>query len=298
MGSRQRVNLRGLIAGVMITGVCLVMQQPCLAESASLVWSRPMGLGLGPTADTVAPTTLRSRSPRSASCSKSRRLAARLGETYAGARFRQAIVERACAFADLAPLEDSAWSWPWAQAEIDSELPPRLHSSHAAWTIRCGSAGNRERCALIHDATANVAPVNGASESVRIITHFVIDQIGGQEHVLWRVFVEKSEPTWFHTGPRVTKSLSGAEVVAVSIGAVAFEKQFDDCGRLGCLMEADVARSARVATTLWEGGVVQIEVRPMPGVVLKQSIPTQQFRNGLRELSRLKHAEERRLAGR
>lgn len=292
------MNVRGLIAGVIITGACLVMQQPCFAQSASSVWTRPMGLGLAPTADSVAPTTLRSRSQQSTSCSRSRRLAARLGETYAGARFRQAIVERACAFADLAPLEESAWSWPWAQAEIDIELPPRLHSTHAAWNIRCGSAGNRERCALIHDASANVAPVNGASESVRIITHFVIDQIGGQEHVLWRVFVEKSEPTWFHAGPRAAKSLSGAEVVAVSIGALAFDKQFDDCGRLGCLMEADVARSARVATTLLEGGVVQIEVRPMPGIILKHSIPTHQFRHGLRELSRLKHAEERRLAGR
>lgn len=257
-----------------------------------------MGLGLAPAADIVAPTTLKSRSLHSANCKKSRRLAARLGETYAGARFRQAIVERACAFVDLVPHEESAWSWPWAQAEIDIELPPRLHSTHAAWNIRCGSAGNRERCALIHDASANVAPVNGASESVRIITHFVIDQIGGQEHVLWRVFVEKSEPNWFHTGSRVAKGVYGGEVVAVSIGALAFDKQFDDCGRLGCLMEADVARSARVATTLWEGGTVQIEVRPMPGVVLKQSIPAHQFRHGLRELSRLKHAEERRLAGR
>ena len=257
-----------------------------------------MRLGVGPQSDIAAPAHQGSRATPGANCGKWRRVAARLGETYAGARFRQSIVERACAFSDQTPAEEAAWSWPWARPEIDAELPPRLHAQYASWAIRCGISGKRERCALIHEALANGAPAIGASESVRIITHFVIDQIGGQEHVLWRVFVEKLEPSWFSVVQGGANKTAGSEVVRVHAEAIMIHKRFDDCGRFGCLMEADVSVSARIATRLWDGGSIQIDVRPAVGIVLTQSVPATEFRQALRELSRLKRAEERVIAGR
>ncbi len=257
-----------------------------------------MRLGVGPQFDPSIANPSRPSATSASNCGKWRRVAARLGETYAGVRFRQSIVERACAFADLAPAEETAWSWPWAKPEIDAELPPRLHAVFAGWTIRCGNSGRRERCALIHEATVNVAPAIGASETTRIITHFVIDQIGGQEQVLWRVFVEKSDAVWFEGTNAAAGKAASSETVRVHSGAVLIHKRFDDCGRFGCQMEADVAISARIATRLWDGGSVHIEMRPAPGIVLVQSVPAGQFRSGLSELSRLKRAEERVVAGR
>jgi hypothetical protein len=257
-----------------------------------------MRLGVEPQFDASIVRPSRTSATSASNCGKWRRVAARLGETYAGVRFRQSIVERACAFADLAPTEETTWSWPWAKAEIDAELPPRLHAVFAGWAIRCGNSGRRERCALIHEATVNVAPALGASETTRIITHFVIDQIGGQEQILWRVFVEKSDAGWFEGTQSTGGRTASSEVVRVHSGANMIHKRFDDCGRLGCLMEADVAISARIATRLWDGGSVQIEMRPAPGILLVQSVPAGEFRSGLSELSRLKRAEERVVAGR
>lgn len=277
----------------MAAGLCLTAALPVAAQVSGSFRNGPMHLGVGPQFDAAAIQS-RSRPTTTSNCGKWRRVAARLGETYAGARFRQSIVERACAFADLAPVEEAAWSWPWAKTEIDGELPPRLHARYGGWTIRCGSSGRRERCALVHEGVATIAPATGGSETISITTHFVIDQIGGQEQLLWRVFAEKPEPAWFDGSSSPAAKL---EVVRIHADPSAVQKRFDACSRFGCLMEADVAVSARMATRLWEGKNILLDVRPAPGITLTQSVPAKEFRIALRELSRLKHAEERVLAG-
>ncbi len=296
-GGFLKLRSRRLIAVSVLVGFCLAASQPCGADVFGADGGRPMRLGVGPPFDAATLTESRPRATTASNCGKWRRVAARLGETYAGARFRHSIVERACAFADLTPVEE-AWSWPWAKSEIDGELPPRLHARYAGWTIRCGHSGRRERCALIHEAKASAASAVGALESISIITHFVIDQIGGQEQVLWRVFVEKAEPAWFDGSLSSARRPFATEVVRVHADASTIHKRFDDCSRFGCLMEADIAISARIATRLSDGGGIQIEIRPAPGIVLMQSVPAGEFRVALRELSRLKHAEERVLAER
>ncbi|MEQ1612354.1 MAG: hypothetical protein ABL904_06345 [Hyphomicrobiaceae bacterium] len=231
-------------------------------------------------------------------CGKWRRIADRLGETYAGIRLRKSVVARTCAFADQAAAEETVWAWPWAATEIDGELPPRLHQEHQAWTIRCGQAGRRERCALIHEMAANIQPGNGAADHSRIISHFVIDEIGGKERVLWRVFAERTEAHWFEPGGRMTSLGPAANVVRARAGAIMVRKTFDDCGRRGCQMEAEVGVGARIASRLWDGGNIKIDLRPAPGIVFNQIIPAAGFRRGLIELSRLKRQEQRVLAGR
>ena len=289
---------RRLRAIVLAMGLAFAAAPLSWAEVPGPIGQRSMRLSVGPQFEIAAIVQSQAREKIASNCGKWRRVAARLGETYAGARFRQSIVERACAFADTMPVEDTAWSWPWAKSEIDGELPPRLHASFASWTIRCGHSGRRERCALIHEAKATVAPAAGALDAINIITHFVIDQIGGQEHVLWRVFVEKPDPIWFGGSAAPVGRTHVAQVVRTHADAATIHKRFDDCSRFGCLMEADIGVSAQMATRLWDGAGILIEVRPAPGIVITQSVPAGDFRRGLRELSRLKHAEERLLAGR
>jgi hypothetical protein len=286
--------VRGSFAAGLLAGICLAATPAAYAQSDK--WDKPMSLGRGPAVETqISPRAGAVASPAD-KCGKWRRVADRLGETYAGIRLRQSVVARTCAFADEAPVENQVWSWPWAREEISAELPPRLHGKFAGWTIRCGAAGTRERCALIHEMDMNASQSTGTDERVRLITHFVIDEIGGQERVLWRVFVERAEPHWFD-GSVASTGGQASDLVRTQVGAAIISKRFDGCGRYGCLMEAEMGASARVATRLWEGGDLQIEVRPVPGLVLSQIAPAAGFRQGLRELSTLKRREHRVLAG-
>jgi invasion protein IalB len=240
---------------------------------------------------------VRQQTPQS-NCKKWRRIAERLGETVAGLRLRQSVVDRACLFAEteLASVGgaisdgntgfEHLWSWPWADGAIDPTLPPRLHGTYGDWSIRCGRAANRERCALIHDApaveTSAIRPPN--AESTRIVTHFVIDTISGHTHIVWRVFV---------AGP---PEFARTDLVRFTVGSFAGGKRFDGCSSAGCLMEADMTTSARVATRLWEGLAGTISLQSVSGAQLTAAISATGVRVGLAELARLKRAEDKILA--
>ena len=259
-------------------------------------------------------------------CRKWRRIAERLGETFAGIRLRQSVVDRACLFAatELASVTggiggtetgfDHLWSWPWADGAIDPALPPRLHATHGDWTIRCGQAGRRERCALIletvamrnPEAVAVDAPLTGelvapalVAPGANVVTHFVIDTIGGYSHVVWRVFVERTESGWFGRPGDPAASggeLSRADLVRFSSGSMSGAKRFDGCSSAGCLMEADITTSSRLATRLWEGNSGELNLSPNHGVTMTAKISPYGLRAGLAELARLKRSEDKILA--
>lgn len=233
----------------------------------------------------------------SGNCDRWRRVAARLGETFAGLRLRRTIVARSCAFSDLMPAEESVWSWPWGAGELRMELPPRLHGSYGAWTIRCGQSGRRERCALIHETTASISPGDGAADQVGVVTHFVIDEVGGEERLLWRVFVERAEPSWFLGKASSHPAATGTDFVRARAGAVMMHKSFDDCSRAGCLMEARIGVGPRIAARLSAGGNLRLDVRPRAGLLLSRSVSPSGFREGMAELLRLKRHERSTVAG-
>jgi invasion protein IalB len=243
---------------------------------------------------------VRQQTPQN-NCKKWRRIAERLGETLAGLRLRQSVVDRACLFAETelasvgGALGDGStgfehlWSWPWADGAIDPTLPPRLHGTYGDWSIRCGRAGSRERCALIHDAAAQpdaTATIPAlAAEPARIVTHFVIDTISGHTHIVWRVFVAGS------------LDLARSDLVRFTVGTFTGGKRFDGCSNAGCLMEADMTTSARVATRLWEGLAGTVSLQSVSGTQLTAAISATGVRAGLGELARLKRAEDKILAG-
>ena len=266
-----------------------------LATTPAKGWDLPMRLGGGVVDGTVGVRPGSAVTPAE-KCKKWRRIAHRLGETYAGVRLRRSVVARTCAFADQVAAEEPVWSWPWAGPEIDGALPPRVHQNFQSWTIRCGHVGVRERCALIHEADANIEPGSGGANRIRIVSHFVIDEVGGQERVLWRVFAERAEPHWFDERGGLSLLEPASNLVRAHAGAIMVRKAFDDCGRQGCQMEADVGSAARVATRLWEGGDLKLDLRPVPGILLNQVVPAAGFRSGLIELSHLKRQEHRILA--
>jgi invasion protein IalB len=282
---------------MMVAGVGYALPAVVQAQTAASAWDKPMTLGAGAAVDTpVAARPGAAISPAN-KCGKLRRIADRLGETFAGVRLRQAVVERTCAFADLSATADAVWSWPWGQGEITADLPPRLHGHYGAWTINCGQAGRRERCALAHVTEAEMAAVPSAVERVRVVAHFVIDEIAGQERLLWRVFVERAAPHWFEGSMLAAAPGEAQDIVQVRLGGSFFRKRFDSCGPSGCMMEAHVDAGSGVATHLSDGGQLQIEVRPALGVVISQPVSSQGFRQGMQELSRLKRSEGRVLAG-
>lgn len=234
--------------------------------------------------------------PKAASdCRRWRRFAATLGETYAGAKIRNTVVQRACTFAEPDKLPDAGiWAWPWRNGEIDPTLPPRVHMRSGAWTIRCGMAGPRERCALIHEARVHVGGPD-STETVPVTTHFVIDNIVGEQRVLWRVLGPWSLDWRVH---RREPGARPASQVEVRLGAQRRDVPFANCGQVGCLMEANVIVSAEAATYLWEGHSIGIKLAPRPDQTIELGLPARGFRAALVELGRLKQHEERPIAGR
>jgi invasion protein IalB len=259
-------------------------------------------------------------------CRKWRRIAERLGETFAGLRLRQSVVDRACLFAatELASVTggvsgadsgfDHLWAWPWADGAIDPALPPRLHTTHGDWHIRCGQAGRRERCALIHETVAvravEVASIteptllvatSASAPPTKVVTHFVIDTIAGHAHVVWRVFVERGNGHAVDmNNPAVGTEPTRGDLVRFSSGPMAGAKRFDACSSAGCLMEADMTTSARLATRLWEGQNGELSFNAVSdsgtGVALSATISAKGVRAGLAELARLKRSEDKVLA--
>jgi invasion protein IalB len=299
------VGFRNAAIGLMVAASSCVTSYSCLAQMRpdplsarlSAPWPGPMRLGV----DSHDLQAGRERSASAATpaskCGKLRRIASRLGETHAGVILRNTLIERTCAFADISPGE-TPWGWPWSAAGLNADLPPRIHASYGAWTIRCGSTGQSERCALIHQGEVNVAPLPGALDRVNLISHFVINHIGGQERVLGRVFVERAESHWFGDAASMLDVPTHVEPIRVNLGGRIVHEPFDGCSRAGCLMEADVATSSSMATLLSDGTSAALEVRPSAGVVLYASVSAAGFRQGLQELTRLKRAEPRLLAGR
>ena len=253
-----------------------------------------MRLGVDAPDETARPAKAARRQTAGNECRKWRSLASRLGETYAGVRLRRTMVERACAFAEPDAVEEAVWSWPWRDGgEIDPALPPKLHLRSGAWTIRCGLAGRRERCAAIYETKVAVAGPSG-SEIVPVTTHFVIDTIVGEQRVLWRVLGPWSVD-WKAAGRE--PGLRPASLVRVGLGPTPREAPYASCTSAGCLMEANVRLSAEVATHLWEGRTPTIAMTPRPDVLLELTLPARGFRAALGELSRMKRREERIYAG-
>lgn len=217
---------------------------------------------------------------QSESCRRWRVIASRLGETYAGHRLRETVVARTCALTGWDAGDDELWQWPWRQGNIRAEPLPRLHGSIGAWVIRCGKAGQRQRCAMLHDLAS--APANGAS--LKIVSHFVIDTIGGRESVIWRVQVSGTDAV--------------RDRLEIATAGKRTAKAFLACSKPGCLMEADVRLSTEAANLLWENSPLTLTLVRDDKPALVWQLPGHGFRGALSELARLRREETRTLATR
>lgn len=215
---------------------------------------------------------------QSESCRRWRVIASRLGETYAGHRLRETVVARTCALTGLDSGEDELWQWPWRHGDIRAEPPPRLHGSIGAWVIRCGKAGKRHRCAMLHDMAA------AFGNPTRAVAHFVIDTIGGRESVVMRVQVPGADLS--------------RDRLEITVGAKRTSKTFLVCGKPGCLMEADVRLSSDAANLLWDGAPISATLLRDGRMETSWFISGLGFRGALNELARLRREEERTLATR
>jgi hypothetical protein len=223
--------------------------------------------------------------------------AATLGETYAGHLLRQTVVRRRCRYLE-ADGADEAWDWPWTSLREGRVLPPRLHAAQGEWEIRCGHAGGRRRCALLNRSHA---PLHEGLDPKDhgIITHFVVDTVGGREALLWRLFVP--------TPPAVTAVAStqieadatprtagpGGGEVRYRLEDAERAELFPACAAAGCLMEAGLRRAGDVATRLWEGRSIDVRISLATGAALTLTLPAAGFRAGLKELVRLRREESR-----
>lgn len=242
-------------------------------------------------------------------CRKWRAMAAHLGETYAGHTLRHSVIKRTCG--EFTTTSDESWDWPWAGLAQNRLLPPRLHRALGAWEIRCGTAGSRRRCALI-----NVAPLP-PDDAVdpgdpMVVTHFVIDMVGGRESMLWRMFVPNEAagetyelaPTAAGNAVKVGQDAprqrvaalparSDTRVIRYSVGISEYTERFAACGPSGCIMEAHLGHAGEVATRLWDGSPVSLEVMLSSGRTVTVALPAKGFRAGLGELVRLRREETR-----
>lgn len=224
------------------------------------------------------------------SCRRWRILAAQLGETYAGHRLRETVLERQCGFHEDTAAR-TAWSWPWSSLEGSDPLPPRLHRMYRAWEIRCTPAGERRRCA----ALTRIDQPDGQSE---IVAHIVIDVVAGRESVLWRLFVpnhgERAQPAVARgTVPGTTDRRLALGEVRYRLGASEVVDGFPACGAHGCLMEADLRRGAAVVSRLWDGRALDLDVRLAGAAPIQVTIPADGFRAAFGELLRLRREDIR-----
>ena len=230
-------------------------------------------------------------------CRRWRAAAASLGETYAGHLLRQTVVRRQCRSLE-ADRGEEPWDWPWASLHEGRVLPPRLHAAQEAWEIRCGHAGGRRRCALLNHGQAPLHDgLNPRDHG--IVTHFVVDMVGGREALLWRLFVPAPAAV-----PTVPATQIDAGVARSSVGRSRGEVRyrledgehaelFPACAVAGCLMEASVRGAGDVATRLWEGRSIEVRISLGTGGPMTLTLPAAGFRAGLKELVRLRREESR-----
>lgn len=201
-------------------------------------------------------------------CRKIRSVAARFGESWAGYRVQQMLSNRACGGA----FEENAehfWSWPWRPGTSAIDVPPRLMGSIGDWELRCGYAGPRMRCALLHQASI-------PESADRIVTHFVISSVAGRETVLWRI-----------SAPRPVADV-GREI-GVRAGDHAAATRFDICFVQSCVSEGAGQDAAAVLDALWTGQAISFDL----GARGEVAVPASGFREAFRELIRLRHEERR-----
>lgn len=243
-------------------------------------------------------------------CRKWRAMSARLGETYAGHTVRQSVLKRVCGLLDSERSAD-IWDWPWNGLAQGRLVPPRAYRMIGAWEIRCGVAAHRRRCALVHSASL---PADGEPKPnvPSIVTHFVVDMVAGREVLLWRMFVPGATKTLRNPdSTRQEAHLSEESATSVRVAGVgatppplsavryslAQSEQreiFSACVSQGCLMEANVKRGGRVASELWEGHPLVLDVETGTGRSMRVTLPAKDFRAGLKELIRLRREEDRR----
>ncbi len=271
-GTAVAMGLVTVIVGLLTLGLATPVSATRPEGPAQPVLDRLIPLGDG----FAAPV----RSPKD--CRRWRAVAARLGETYAGFRLRQTVVARVCAFTEET-ADDDHWSWPWRDAELRAELPPRLHALFGDWQVRCGRAGRRSRCVLAVSSALLGSP-DPDQDDLPLMAHFVIDQVGGREVLLWRL----------HVVADIVRT-GGLDVV---LGKRRTNETFDVCGRIGCIVETETRLSTDAANWLWDGKSIGVRLGVAGPGEFRAILPATGFRAGLAELMRLRRLETRSLAGR
>ncbi len=230
-------------------------------------------------------------------CQRWKTLAARLGETYAGHRLREIVLQRVCGLSEER-VSGAAWSWPWASLDRGESEPPRLHRTFGAWEIKCDPLDERRRCAVL----ARLQPSSAAAEAggKRILVHFVIDMVAGQESVLWRLFVPhgsgapepaRNELASVDGTPGQQREVLGA--VSYRLVSTVHTEGFPACGARGCLMEGHLRRAGEVASRLWDGRSLDLDVRVGRAQPFAVTLPARGFRAAFNELVRLRREEMR-----
>lgn len=277
--------------------IAVLLAVDCVPASAedypthAAPWSG-VRMALGLHADRWRPeSTLTPHARPLSNCKRWWAAASRLGETYAGHLLRQTVIRRECRFLEADRAEET-WDWPWASLSGGRVLPPRLHAALGEWEIRCGAAGTRRRCALLHKSPMGADQVLDLPDQA-IVTHFVIDAVGGRESLLWRMFVPQASDTLAPAPPK--RHSNGA--VRYRLDEAERTEPFPACTATGCLMEANIRHAADVATRLWDGQPLHLHIRLRSDPPLDLTLPAAGFRAGLKELVRLRR-EEARAAGR
>ena len=287
----------GLAAALLLASLSPVMAgegwQPFAQAAASDSWSTGTGVGkpmrLGLRAEQwsdVGPAPTVPRLP--SQCRKWQSMAIQLGETFAGYTLRHTVLQRVCGDLGDGRIEES-WDWPWAGFASGRMAPPRMLRTIEAWDIRCGRAGARQRCAMLHEEPA-------ASATPAIVTHFVIDLVAGRESVLWRVFVATDggdvRPNASQAGqPEMLPARASTRTIRYRLGETEYAERFSKCVAAGCIMEANLVRAGQVATRLWDGNDVMLAITPASGDVVELSLPARGFRAAFAELVRQRRDE-------
>lgn len=274
----------------------LLSATPVLAGDAAAPFSGRMSLGHHREAFQVQPPEV---APQRASvryqCQRWKALAARLGETYAGHRLRETVLQRICGLSEEQASE-AAWSWPWASLDRGDIEPPRSHRTFGAWEIKCGPLDERRRCAVL----ARLRPAAGEDDAKVILVHFVIDMVAGRESVLWRIFVPheggdlgpaRSDRVSLDTAPAQEREARGA--VSYRLISTVHSEGFPACGAKGCLMEGHIRRASDVVSRLWEGRPLDLDVRVGSSTPFAVTLPAGGFRAAFKELVRLRREEVR-----
>ncbi len=271
--------------------------QPFATSAVNDTWAAPrmrLGVNAERWRDTSAETgsgagtdgtPQRTRPPTQ--CRKWQSMALQLGETYAGYTLRHGVLDRLCGDLGDARLSDS-WDWPWAGFASGRMAPPHIVRSIDAWDIRCGKAGARQRCTMLHSestAPTDIPPSNNRA----ISAHFVIDMVAGRESVLWRVFV----PAELLDDEAAGSARASKRGIRYRIGAVDHIERFSKCAAAGCIMEASLLRAGEVATSLWDGHDIALSIVQPSGRHVEMILPAHGFRAGLADLVRRRRDELR-----